>query len=145
MGFRRSGAPLRRNPSPAGEKPVFFVYHRYRRRKGVDKWIFLLACVRVVHRSTQNQYLPQLFTRFLPARPKWEFRVASPETRYREDGTGEAGHTPEWNIVHLQPKTHLYTHGMAPPRFWWDCEAPEPLSGETLAPPEKSPVSYTHL
>ena len=55
---------------------------------------------------------------------------------------GEADHTPEWNIGHLKPKTHLYTHAMAPPSFWCDSDASEPLSGETLAPLEKN-YTYT--
>jgi len=50
---------------------------------------------------------------------------------------GEAGHTPECNLCHPKPITHLYTHGMAHPSLWWDPDAPEPLSGETLAPMEK--------
>ena len=50
---------------------------------------------------------------------------------------GEAGHTPECNLGHPKTITHLYTHVMAPPSLWWEPDAPEPLSGETLAPLEK--------
>ena len=59
-----------------------------------------------------------------------------------EVDVGEAGHTPVWNICHQKPIAPLYTHGMAPPSFWWDPDAPEPLSGENLAPLEKN-KSYT--
>ena len=51
---------------------------------------------------------------------------------------GEAGHTPECNLCHPKPITHLYTHGMTPPSLWWDPDALEPLSGENLAPMEKN-------
>ena len=54
----------------------------------------------------------------------------------------EAGHTRESNLFHPKAITHFYTHGMAPPSLWWDPDAPEPLSGETLAPLEKN-EAYT--
>ena len=50
----------------------------------------------------------------------------------------EAGHTSGKDLGHLQPKTHLYTCDMAPLSFWWGSDAPEPLSGETLDPLEKT-------
>src|SRR5664279_2938027 len=83
LGF--GGIPTLRSPR-FGEtltrwrKVKLSVYPHDRRRKGVDKWKFLLACVRVVHRNIQNQDLPQLFTRFPPVHPKSEFRAISPET-----------------------------------------------------------------
>ena len=46
-------------------------------------------------------------------------------------------------IFHPKPITQLYAHGMAPPSLWWDPDAPEPLSGETLAPLEKNQVYTT--
>ena len=55
---------------------------------------------------------------------------------------GEAGHTPECNLCHPKLIAHLYTHVISPPRFWWDPNAPEPLSGETLAPLKKN-QTYT--
>ena len=56
---------------------------------------------------------------------------------------GEAGHTPEFNLCHPKPIAHLYTHVMAPPILWWDPNALEPLSDETLAPLEKK-QTYTN-
>ena len=138
VGFRRSGAPLRRNPTPAGKKSNLSVYPFDRRREGVDTWTFLLGCVRLGHRKTQNQDPPQPLQRFPPFRPKWEFRAISPGTRYGESDAGEAGHSPEGDIGHVQHPTHLYTYGMEPPSFRWGSDAPEPLSGETLDPLEKS-------
>src|SRR5664279_2237464 len=70
-------SPASAKPIPAGEKSTFSVYPHDRRRKGVDKWKFLLGCVRVCHRNIQNQDLAQLFTRFLTVRPKGEFRAIS--------------------------------------------------------------------
>ena len=51
---------------------------------------------------------------------------------------GEAGHTPECNICNPKPITHFYTHVMEPNSLWWEPDAPEPHSGETLAPLEKN-------
>ena len=51
---------------------------------------------------------------------------------------GEAGHTLECNICHPKPIAQVYKHFMAPPSLWWDPDAPEPLSGETLALLDKS-------
>ena len=50
---------------------------------------------------------------------------------------GEAGHTPEINLSHKKPIVHLHTLLMAPLSLWWDPDAPDPLSGETLDPLEK--------
>ena len=58
---------------------------------------------------------------------------------------GEAGHTPEWNLCHPKPITHLYTHGMAPLSFWWDSDAPKTLSGENPSPAEEKPVPTSKL
>ena len=46
MGFRRSGAPLRRNPESAGKTLTFPSTPIDVRRKGVAQWTFLLGCVR---------------------------------------------------------------------------------------------------
>jgi hypothetical protein len=78
------------------QKSQILVYPHNRRRKGVDNWTFLLGCVRVGPRNTQNQDLPQLLIRFPLVRPKWEFRAISPETR--DGDAGEAGHTPELHL-----------------------------------------------
>ena len=43
-----------------------------------------------------------------------------------------------------KPIAHLYTHGTAPPSLWWEPDAPEPHSGETLAPLEKN-QTYTNI
>ena len=51
---------------------------------------------------------------------------------------GEAGHTQKCNLCHPKPIAHFYTHVIAPPSLWWDPNALEPLSGETLAPLENS-------
>ena len=51
---------------------------------------------------------------------------------------------PEWYPGHPRPKTHLHTCDMAPPSFWLDSDAPEPLSGETLAPLEKKQDLYVY-
>ena len=58
---------------------------------------------------------------------------------------GEIGHTPDFHICHLKPITHLYTHGMKPPSLWWDHDAPEPLSGENLAPLDKNQAYTTKV
>ena len=42
-------------------------------------------------------------------------------------------------VVHMQPQSHLYKHGMTPHSLWFHPEAPEPLCGETLAPQENIP------
>ena len=49
---------------------------------------------------------------------------------------------PEWYLGKTRRKTHLHTCDMPPPSFWLDSDAPEPLSGETLAPLEKN-KTYT--
>ena len=49
---------------------------------------------------------------------------------------------PKWDLVKTRPKTHLHTCDMTPPTLGLDSDAPEPLSGETLAPLEKN-MSYT--
>ena len=92
-----------------------------------------------------NQLLSQVFTRLPSFRPKWEFRAISPGSRYGESAAGEPAHTPGWNLGPIQHPTHLYTHGMSPPRFWSGSDAPEPLSGETLDPLEKSQSSRLPL
>ena len=56
---------------------------------------------------------------------------------------GEAGHTPECNLCNPKPIKHFYTHGMEPASLWWEPDAPEPLSGETLAPLEKNQAFTT--
>ena len=56
---------------------------------------------------------------------------------------GEAGHTPECNLCNTKHITYFYTHVMAPPNLWWDPNAPEPLSGETLAPLTKNQTYMT--
>ena len=43
----------------------------------------------------------------------------------------------EWYLGNTGPKTHFNTGDMPPLSFWLDSDAPEPLSGETLAPVEK--------
>ena len=58
---------------------------------------------------------------------------------------GEVGHTPECNLCHTKPITHLYTHGMAPPNLWWDPGALEPPSWENLAPLEKNQAYTTKV
>ena len=56
---------------------------------------------------------------------------------------GEAGNTPDCNLRHPKPITQLYTDGIAPPSLWSDPDAPEPLSGENLAPLEKNQAYMT--
>ena len=55
---------------------------------------------------------------------------------------GEACHTPDCNLCHPKPIEHLYTYGMSHPSLCWYPDAPEPLSGENLAPLEKN-QAYT--
>ena len=98
LGF--GGVPTLRSPSPVKPKTRWrkvkvAVYLYDRSRKGVGRWIFLLGCVRLGHRKTQNQDPPHPLPRFPPFRPKWEFRAISPGTPYGESDAGEDGHTPE--------------------------------------------------
>ena len=55
----------------------------------------------------------------------------------------EAGHTPECNLCNPKHITHFYTHGMEPTSLWWEPDALEPNSGETLAPLEKNQAYKT--
>ena len=93
-------------------------------KRGGSKVQLLLGCVRAAPRNTQNKVKPQLCTGFPPVRPKWEFQPISLETHLRESDDGEAANIPEWNLGHLQPKTHLYPLGVEPPNFWLDPDAP---------------------
>ena len=94
-GFPTLRGPLRRNPESAGKTLTFSSTPIDVRLKGVGQWTFLLGCVRLGHRKTQNQDPPQPLPRFPPFRPKWEFRAISPGTPYGESDAGEDGHTPE--------------------------------------------------
>ena len=47
--------------------------------------------------------------------------------------------TPRSAIFAIQnPIGHMHTHSMAHPILWWDPDAPDSLSGETLDPLEKN-------
>ena len=80
--------------------------------------------------------------RFPLVRPKWEFTPICPKTRREKSMTVKPVTPPEWYPRHRRPKIDLHTCDMAPPSFWLDSDAPEPLSGETLAPMEKN-KTYT--
>ena len=64
--FRRSGAPLRRNPSPAGVEPNLSPTSLNGAPKRVAMSKYLLGCVRVDTSKSQDNGMTQLFTRFTP-------------------------------------------------------------------------------
>ena len=84
----------------------------------------------------------QSFTLF---RPKWEFSAINPPTYLKESEAGEADHTTEWDLGHVQHPKHLYTYSMEPPRFWWVSDASKLRFGETLDPMEESQSSRVPL
>ena len=140
VGFRRTGAPLRRNPEPARKKSNLSIYPFDRRREGVDTWTFLLGCVRLVHRTMGNQHFMPSVAWFHARHPRREFSPLSAGTYDGVSGVGEAGRTSErYHGSHSLP-THSYTYIRHPCKFWWDSVAPEPRYGETLHPLEKSPT-----
>ena len=102
----------------------------------------MLGCVSIGPRNSQNKGLTEVLTRFRHVCPIRDFQAISHETPKREVEVGEVSHTPECNPCYPKHITHLYTYVMVSPSLWWDPDAPEPLSGENLAPLEKD-KAYT--
>ena len=75
--FRRSGAPLRRNPSPAGAEPNLSPTTLTGALKRVAMCNSFLGCVRVDTRKSQHNGMTQLFIRFPAVSPFREFRASS--------------------------------------------------------------------
>ena len=75
--FRCSGAPLRRNPSPAGAEPNLSPTSLTGALKRVEMCNSLLGCVRVDTCKSQDNGTTQIFTRFPPVSPFREFRASS--------------------------------------------------------------------
>ena len=120
--FRRSGAPLRRNPSPAGVEPNLSLTSLTEALKRLAMCNYLLGCVRVDTRKSQDNGMTQLFTRFPLVSLFREFRASSAckleREREREVDAREAPNRKSGgNLWHLQPLSHLCTHGMAFPTF----------------------------
>ena len=89
--------------------------------------------------------ITQLLTSFPPTHQIEYYHAINACKLPREVEAGEAVHTPDCNICHLKSITHLYTHCMAPPSLCWYPDAPEPLSGENLAPLEKNQAYTTKV
>ena len=101
---RRSGAPLRRNPSPAGEYSSLSVYGFHRSPDWVEMCISLLGCVRVDPRKPQNNGINHLYTRFPLVRRFRDFHPITACELRREKSIPVKTQHKEWVYIgHLQP------------------------------------------
>ena len=103
--------------NPEISEPNVSIYPFDRRREGVDAWIFLLVCVRLVHRTMGNQHFLCSVDGFHARDPKREFSALSVGTHYGVSGVGEAGRTSELYIGSHNLPTHSYTYIRDPCEF----------------------------
>ena len=138
--FRRSGAPLRQNPSHAGAEPNLSPTALTGDLKSVAMCNSLLGCVRVDTRKSQDNGMTQLFTRFPLVSPFRKFRASSAcrLEREREVDVREAPNRKSGVIFGIYNPYHTCSHMVWPPTCWFRSDAPEPLYGKTLAPLEQS-------
>ena len=142
-------SPSTVKPLPRWSRAKLIAYIGDWSPEGVAMCNYLLGCVRVDTRKSQDNGMTQLRIKFPPVSPFREFRASSAYKleRERERERSMPVKLRTESVREYLASTTLITPVHTwyfSPSFWCRSDAPEPLYGETLTPLEESQSYCPH-